>query len=367
MDVDVPAEAGSSLHAFLARVREHVRRAGQIHDVDDQRGAVDGSVRPFLTVVLRTQGRRPAGLRDALLCLQAQSDPDFEVVVVLHHPADPERADVAAALDDLPARFGSRVRVVEVAGGGRARPLNTAFAVARGHYVSFLDDDDLVLGHWMETFAETARKSPGQMLRAVCTQQAVVEIPWADDHRGIAAAGPLVHRYSSNFDLVEHLAHNRTPFMAYAFPRSVFHDLGLRFDETLDICEDWDFELRAALLVGVAWSDAVTCVYRRWVGGDSSYTRHTAQEWRATERLILARLDAEPHLFPAGTITRLREVADLPLILSTHDAAGEEERIARIADLESTVEQVYTSRSWKLTRPLRAATALFGRRPQPRG
>ena len=40
--------------------------------------------RPFLSVVMRTQGKRLESFKDALLCLASQTDQDFEVVVVEH-------------------------------------------------------------------------------------------------------------------------------------------------------------------------------------------------------------------------------------------------------------------------------------------
>jgi Glycosyl transferase family 2 len=348
---DQPAvESGTSLNQFLDDLRE---RAARITTPPDGE-TID---RPFLSIVVRTQGRRPGAIRDALLCLLAQTVPDFEIIVTVHNATVEQIADVRRALGDLPAAMREAMRMLEVEGGGRARPLNEAFARANGRYVAFLDDDDLVLGHWVESFSTLANRVPGAVLRAVCVEQAVVVEAWDGDRPGLRSIGPVVFRYPPEFDLVEHLAHNRTPFMAYAFPRTVFHQLGLRFDETLDICEDWDFELQAALLVGVASTDAVTCVYRRWTGGESSYTRHTAEEWRRTETAIIERLDARPQLFPAGTISRLREIAELPRVLSTHDAVGAEELLDTINHLEATLAEYGASRSWKITRPLRAATA----------
>ena len=37
---------------------------------------------PFLSVVMRTQGKRTNALKEALLCLNAQTDQDFEVIVM---------------------------------------------------------------------------------------------------------------------------------------------------------------------------------------------------------------------------------------------------------------------------------------------
>jgi SAM-dependent methyltransferase len=292
---------------------------------------------PFLTVVLRTRADRPAQLRDALLCLLAQDDQDFDVVLALHDAAPAGADQVLAAVRELPASLSGRVRLLQVTGGGRARPLNEAFGVSRGEYVAVLDDDDLVLGHWVAGFRPAAAEQPGRVLRSVCVAQRAERVTVADV-RAVRSAGPVEHVYPSSYDLGAHLVYNRTPFMAMAFPRSLYRDMGLRFDESLDVCEDWDFGLRAALLVGVASSSEVTSIYRRWSAG-ASEALHSSDEWRAAEGRILARLDDQVNLFPPGTVGRLRQV---------------EEMRGYIWDLEQAVHQYATSRSWRLTRPMRA-------------
>jgi hypothetical protein len=122
----------------------------------------------------------------------------------------------------------------------------------------------------------------------------------------------------------------------------------LRFDESLHICEDWDFELRAALLSGVTDSDAITAVYRQWAAGSSSYSLHADEEWRRAEQAILAKLDGQPHIFPAGTIGRIRQ--------------GHAELLAEIKRLELVIDGYEYSRSWQMTRPLRAAKHLARRK-----
>ncbi len=66
---------------------------------------------------------------------------------------------------------------------------------------------------------------------------------------------------------------NYTPFMSIAFPRGAVHDLGLRFDETLDTTEDWDFIVRCAAALGVESIREPTCVYRWWVHTGSSRSK----------------------------------------------------------------------------------------------
>jgi SAM-dependent methyltransferase/GT2 family glycosyltransferase len=363
------AEA-STLHRFLVGLRDRTGEhadtnqfvraylPGATREVPLLADPSEGRNRPFLTVVVRTQGKRPATLRDALLCLLAQTDQDFEVVVTVHRATSEERAVVESVVSEMPRSLRERVRLLDVEGGGRARPLNEALLTARGSYLAVLDDDDLVLAHWVESFAAVAVNAPGMVLRAVCVEQAIEPDAWAGQASGFRATGALRNVYPNRFDLISHMGRNHTPFMGYAFPRTLFRDLGMRFDESLDICEDWDFELRAALTVGVASTPEVTAVYRRWAAGNSSASLHDVDEWRRTEKAILAKIDAVPNLFPAGTIAAIREAA-----LHGQERVEREIQalVGRNRELEEQALRMEQSTSWRLTRPLRAVMRLVRR------
>ena len=342
-DVGPHADTNQFVRAYLP---------GIAREPEPSPGPDGADASPFLTVVVRTQGKRPETLRDTLLCLLGQTDQDFEVVIAVHRATPDERAVVDAAVTELPRSLRDRVRVLDVEGGGRARPLNEAFAVARSRYVAVLDDDDLVFAHWVEAFAVAAGSAPGAVLRAICVEQPIEPAAWgADDRPGVRVVGAMDLPYPAAFDLIDHMARNHTPFMAYAFPRALVRDLGVRFDETLDICEDWDFELRAALLVGVRSVPSVTAVYRRWAMGSSSSSLHTADEWRRTEMAILAKIDAVPHVMPAGTIAAIREAIALA---RRHAKAEIEALIERNRELEEHAIRMERSQSWRMTAPLRA-------------
>ncbi len=361
----------SVLHGFLSGLRsqsgphgstnQFVRAylPGSPEPVSPLADPAEGSGRPFLSVVVRTQGRRMGTLRDALLCLQGQTDQDFEILLVGHGASPSEREELSSLLAELPDSLSGRTRLLAVDGGRRGRPLNEAAKAARGRYVAVLDDDDLVFGSWVESFAALAKEAPGRVLRSVCVEQSIEPVDAGEEGSGVRASGPMTASYPSNFDLMAHIGRNHTPFMSYAFPGSLFRDLGLRFDETLDICEDWDFELRAALLVGVASTPAVTAVYRRWSTGSSSASLHTEEEWRRAESAILSRIDAMPHVFPPGTIAAIREAT----LHGQHRA--EQEILALVArnqELEEQALAMERSQSWRLTAPLRAAMNLRRRK-----
>lgn len=282
---------------------------------------------PFLSVVIRTQGKRLHTLREALVSLHGQTDRDIEIIVVGHRLSPPALKAVERVIDDQPTEMRNRSRLLLVNDGGRTRPLNVGFAAANGRYISILDDDDIPFAHWVETFRTLHEQAPGRLLRSSGVRQSVRSVT-VQGHIGLRAEGSPKRIYPSSFDLLEHLRANHTPPVTVAFPRGAFHDLGLRFDETLTTTEDWDFIMRVALLVGVQSSPAVTSVYRWWESDESSRSVHDQEEWDRNFELILNKIDGQPLLLPAGTAKRLRHLLlahDRLQALSPHNAEMQQE------------------------------------------
>lgn len=261
----------------------------------------------FLTVVTRTQGRRPGLLAETLEGLAAQEHQDFEVLVVRHRVAPDQAAVVQRVVDDLPAGLRARTRVIDCVRPGRSSPLNDGFEAARGDYVAILDDDDLALPNWVATFHAMASADPGQVLRSVAVRQPVRAEIGPDGPAAVPVA-PADRLWPTTFHFVDHLLVNHTPPVALAYPLTVFRDLGERFDESLDTTEDWDFLMRAASLVGVASSPIETCTYRWWVEAEGSRAEHTEAEWVSNEEVVRAKLDALGMRLPPGSVARLRQL-----------------------------------------------------------
>ena len=145
-------------------------------------------------------------------------------------------------LGEFHYHLGSRVHVHQVLDGGRARPLNVGLQRAAGRYVAFLDDDDLVTADWVEVFRRGALAKPGRVVRSVCVQQDVSSR--SDDDPGYEVRSGFRSPYAPEFDFIHHLVMNQTPIHAFAVPRQTLDVLGIRFDESLPVLEDWDFLLQ---------------------------------------------------------------------------------------------------------------------------
>jgi hypothetical protein len=346
-------------------------------ECESSAASYDGAAAPFLTIITRTQGRRPHTLVEVLTCLAAQSDTDFELLILGHRLDAAAQDQVLGLVDDCPAWLRNRVRYIAVEHGTRTRPLQLGFSAARGAYVAVLDDDDIVFAHWVESFHALARLSPGQVLRGNTVVQVVdkVEVQGVGGLR--AEAAPEV-RYPKKFNFFEHILENRSPPMTLAFPRQQVAFEGIRFDETLTTTEDWDFFMRCAAVLGVADGAGITSVYRWWRRGESSRTVHRQSEWQENHYRIWKNWDQACFRLPPGGMR------ELVAILQEHAAYGAELRRQQLqgARLELDpgllnrnpgrcltgaklqVDKIWTSTSWRLTAPLRKLGRLLGGGPE---
>jgi glycosyltransferase involved in cell wall biosynthesis len=305
---------------------------------------------PFASVLLRTQGRRPDTLHDALLSLAAQTCEDYEVLLLCHDAPDDAVRVVEGVVASFPPEFASRVRVVRVTGGRRGTPLNAGVREARGRYVVILDDDDVVMANWIEEFAAVAARAPGSIVRAVVARQDFVV---GEPGRGYEAVTAPVTPYPDHFDLLGHLIDNWSPLCGFAFPRGAFAELGVWFDDELTVLEDWDVVVTLAPLCGVACTAEPTSVYRRWVVGSHSGVDHSDEEWDAARHVIRARLDARPVLLPPGEVARVRH------LYASHDyqQARADKLEAENAELHRRLHTIdaefRSSTSWKVSAPVR--------------
>ena len=253
--------------------------------------------RPFLSVIVRTQGRRPQMLLEALTCLAGQDDQDFEVLLMAHSDESEVLDGVADLVHCFDREFTDRVRVTQVVTGSRSGPLNAGLDLARGTYVAFLDDDELVTADWMSAFRSGAADRPGAVVRALVREQRIQEA----DSGEYQVAGPLEATYPDRYEHGSHLRSNSTPICSFALPLAYMHSTNARFDETLPVLEDWDMLVGAAEWCGVIDVPLPTSIYHRWQSGTSSRHSVPRREWIAASEEVGDKLAAMPLLFDIGS------------------------------------------------------------------
>lgn len=257
---------------------------------------------PFLTAIVPVWAKGLELLDELLLCLAAQSDEDFEVLL-LERGLPPEiKTELEAMLGDLPPQLGARVRGCE-ASGELAAALNAGFARARGRYAAVLDAGDLLMDHWVESFKKAAEKRPGSILHAYAAAQ-----DWrrSAERGAVAAVGAIEDRDCEPFFMPRALALGEGPGAGFAFPLAARAACGLRFDEAAGEGAALDYLLRLASVTGVAEAGEITVLHRRWQGPNTA-APEAAEERESAARRAQKRMNCLPILLPPGSAGALAE------------------------------------------------------------
>ena len=205
---------------------------------------------PLVSVVVRTKDRAVL-LEQALASVAASSYRALEVVLVNDGGQPPS----------VPSDFPFALRRIDLASNrGRAAAANAGVEAARGQYVLFLDDDDLVAPEHVETLVGLAVGSGARVVYA----DAAVGVYEPDPHEGWALRSRTVP-YSRDFDPDLLLLDNYIPFHTVLVERSLYAEAG-PFDESLAFFEDWDLLIRLSRLARFQHLARVTCEYRHFRG-----------------------------------------------------------------------------------------------------
>lgn len=264
--------------------------------------------RPFLTIVMRTQGKRQEMLTEALLSLTGQTDEDFEIVLIGHKVEPSQKPVVRSMLEELPTSLRAKIRYYELETGNRTTPLNLGFSYAHGMYVSVLDDDDIVFDNWVEAFHQAAREHPGTVIHAYVLTQDWRTVTTPDGRLALRAEAAPDDMYCRDFVMIHQLERNWCPLMGLAFPAELFQRYGIVFDETLSTTEDWDFLVRTASIAGATDVQHPTSIYRIWENAENSKTLHQQKEWEENYDRIQRRFSAMPIVLPGEQDKRYKIV-----------------------------------------------------------
>jgi hypothetical protein len=369
---DDSAHVNQFVRSYVLRAQLPPERKVALHDEYD------------VSVVVRTQGRRHASLAELLTCLAAQTHESFEVLLYVHTSDIDAVESTQALLDEFDFGFTRRVRVEQIVGGSRARPLNAGLDAARGGLIAFVDDDDLVTADWVEAFARGAQAAPGQLVRSITVERDVRRPEDEELEAATIVEGPLRFTFAPTFDFVEHCFANSTPICSMGVPRALVAALRISFDEHVAVQEDWHFLMRCASYAGVHDTEAITAIYHRWTSADGSRATINEDVWRATRDLVLHEFDIRPILLPPGAVRSLvalrtelegfragdtreetistKDTLEETRAVLAHERAMAERFLADAKDATARYQELVGSRSWRVTRPLRALQELRARR-----
>lgn len=215
---------------------------------------------PLVSVIVRTKNR-PLLIRDALSSIVMQAYPNIEAVVV---------NDGGESVMETVEEFRKYIPVTYVEfdrAKGRSAAANEGIRVARGKFINFLDDDDLLhadhvakLAKYLEATGEKAAYSDCEIARYKWEGGEIFLEGEKELFRGV------------DHDLDQLYVFNYIPSMALMFAKKLVEDIGY-LDEELDIYEDWDLWLRIAAHTYIQRLPGITAEYREFAEHGYDYNK----------------------------------------------------------------------------------------------
>ncbi|MGF6690213.1 glycosyltransferase involved in cell wall biosynthesis [Metapseudomonas resinovorans] len=220
-------------HGPALRMAHKARALGQdnaeaLAELDKLAGA---RYAPLFSIILTTYNR-PGLLRDALVSLGDQTLRDFEVILVNDH-GDPVESLLAEF--DFPITYLYQGR-----NQGLSAARNAGLRLAKGRYVSYLDDDDIYLPEHLAVLANTFEQHPQAVVYTGV--EYINEQVEAGERIELNRSAPFAHAV---YDKERLFVQNYIPVNTWAHPRSMLAEVG-EFDTGLTAFEDWDMLLRLA-------------------------------------------------------------------------------------------------------------------------
>jgi uncharacterized coiled-coil DUF342 family protein len=210
----------------LKRANDELARANEIGATMEWMPFAPLSTRPLISVVMPTRNR-PALLARAIASVQAQSYPNWELLVI-----DDASTDGTPAL--LSSLRSDAIRVFAGPGRGVCAARNIGLAAARGDLIAYLDDDNIMHPNWLKSVAWGFEQWPQS---DALYGAFVIDNPARNGNPD----GELPRLYFFRYDKLA-LTHSNIADMS-----AIAHRNGLpeaRFDETLIGLGDWDLMLR---------------------------------------------------------------------------------------------------------------------------
>lgn len=186
----------------------------------------------------------------------AQTAPDLEVVVVDDGSQDDSIAVVQRRADE-----DARIRLIQhPQNRGISAARNAGIQAADGHFICFLDQDDLWYADRLETALEVFRDDPEHRIGLVFGNEETRVLETGVLVQGRVAAPPDVNTLGREAFLCALVQRNFVPTAAAMFRRECFETLGPLDERIASGIDDFDMFLRVARSFAVRHVDALQAV-----------------------------------------------------------------------------------------------------------
>lgn len=312
----------------------------------------NGVAFPLASVIIRSTDRPT--LADALDSVALQTYPNIEVVIVNAKGADHQT--VGEWCGHFPVRIIGNSEPLN-----RARAANIGLNAAKGCYLIFLDDDDLFYPEHIANLVTALQNHPSTR----CAYAGVRVDCYVDGQLEMTTA------FNEPFDQRRLLGRNFIPIHAMLFEQSLVTIDHCRFDENLEVFEDWDFWIQLSQHSEVSHIDKITALYRNHgysgfgLKQDESFLRESRSKVYDKWKMLLTGRQLEDLIeYRENLIADLRsQLADKAHRMLSLENRLEQDALAsthreqllhkKISELHATIHDLFHSTSWKITAPLR--------------
>ena len=305
---------------------------------------------PLVSILIRSTDRET--LQQTLNSVAAQSYDAIEVWVVA---AKASHQPMPAQIGRFPLHFVTTPEALS-----RTQAANKALGLAQGERLLFLDDDDWITTTHVAVLVQTLKDNA--TYKAAYSQAKAVDASGQDLPEALMGMP---------YDRSKLLSGNFMVMHSVLFD-AVLRELGCRFDEQLELFEDWDFWLQVSRHTDFLFVPKPSAIYRihqssgvheqvRFI--DASY-QIIYRKWRdlwTTEELSQIMARNWEHKDLVTNLARTQTALDV----SMHKLTLSQEELAQTQhtkqDLQNLLDTVLQSRSWRWTEKLRSLGALARR------
>ena len=216
--------------------------------------AVDATLLPLVSVVTRTHGPSDAHLRNAIASVLNQTYPNIEHIVV-EDRTENGRAIVEAAAREHGAE---RIRYMRSTGTGRSDCGNLGAEAARGEWICWLDNDDVLFADHIETLVRSLERGPDAPASYALAWDAHAVVDETLGALPTQLALPDAHRQPWSAERLR--VENFIPIQSIIFRKSVFERFG-GFNPDFSQLEDWNLWVRYSQAGEFVFTPRVTSIY----------------------------------------------------------------------------------------------------------
>ncbi|MBN1276164.1 MAG: PIG-L family deacetylase [Deltaproteobacteria bacterium] len=219
-----------------------------------------GEAGPLVSIIVRTKDR-PVLLANTLISITCQTYANLEIVVVNDGGEDVETL-VKELSGNIPVTYVHHENSL-----GRSYAANSGLKAAKGLFLNFLDDDDVLYPDHVEALVAHIMARQSKVVFSSVMNAYFSGLPGSP---GQPVKEELIFNFDFDADIL--LFQNYIPIMSVLFSREVLSKVD-GFNEDMSLFEDWDFWIRVSRHFLFDHLDKVTAEYR-FYGVNSTEVSH---------------------------------------------------------------------------------------------